>query len=135
MVEPGEEFYVVDQGDGWWHCPSPIGCTVLDGPGALPLAVSPHGAVSLLVKTEPAIEWNGDPQYIDRWGPEHPLCHAIEPTNRLLLLAADRSWRIDLDQDYGVPACPVTNGANRLADVDTVAGLGMKVAIRRHPAD
>jgi hypothetical protein len=136
MVEPGEEFYIVDQGDGWWHCPSPIRCTVLDGPGPLPASVASRGGVlHLLVATEPAIEWNGDPQYIDRWGPDHPLCHPIEPTNRLIVLAVDRSGAVNLDRDWSIPASPVTNGANRLQDVQTVWGLGSKVAIRRRSAD
>lgn len=132
MVELGEEFYIADQGDGWWHCPSPIRCTVIDGPGA----VAPSGAlvsgVHLLAATELLIEWNGDSQYSDRLGPDDPLCHPIGPTNRLLLGAAGRSWEINLDRDYSVPAFPVTNGADRVRDAEAIPGLGMKVAVWRH---
>jgi hypothetical protein len=134
-VRPGEEFYIVDQGDGWWHCPSPLRCLVLDGPGPLPAPVSPSRAVSLLVETDPVVVWNGDPSYAIRWGPDHPLCHAIEPTNRLVILAEDRSWRLSLDRDFSVPATPVANCADCLPDVQAVAGLGMKVSVVRELPD
>lgn len=132
-VRTGEEFYIVDQGDGWWHCPSPLRCVLLDGPGPLPASVSPSRTVSLLVETDPAICWNGDLSYADRWGRDHPLCHPIEPTNRLVILAENRSWTLDLDRDFSVPASPVTNGADSLVDVEAVPGLGMKVSIVREP--
>lgn len=129
----GEQFYILDQGDGWWHCPSPLRCLVLDGPGPLPASVSSRRTVSLLVETDPAVVWNGDPSYSSRWGPDHALCHPIEPTNRLVLLAEDRSWTLDLDHDFSVPATPVSNGIDRLADVQAVAGLGVKVSVSREP--
>lgn len=133
-MHAGEEFYIVDQGDGWWDCPSPLRCVVLDGPGPLPESVSPDRSVSLLVQTDSAIAWKGDASYATRWGPDHPLCHPIVPTNRLIILAETRSWTLDLDGDFGVPASPVMNGADRLAEVEAVNGLGMKVSIVREPA-
>jgi hypothetical protein len=95
--------------------------------------VSPSCTVSLLVETDPAVVWNGDPSYAGRWGPDHPLCHPIEPTNRLVILAEDRSWTLDLDRDFSVPASPVTNRADSLAHVEASPGLGMKVSIVREP--
>ena len=134
MVQPGDEFYLVDQGDGWWDCPSPLRCVVLDGPGPLPLIPGSGVTGSLLVRTEPAVEWNGDPSYEARWGPDHPLCHAIEPTHKLVLLAGTDSFSLNLAADWSVPATPVNDDAERLDQVQVAGGLGMKVAVSSTPS-
>lgn len=122
------QFLLVDQGDGWWHCASPLRCRVVDGPGPVR---GPHSADTdhWLVAVEPDIEWRGDDQYVERWGPDHPLCHPIEPTQRAVVLAQTSERSISLDGDWSVPVSPVLNQADTLARALVAPGLGMKVRI------
>jgi hypothetical protein len=100
------EFWLEDQGDGWWHCPSPLRCEVLDGPAQYRDFRHPFW----LVRTDPSIEWHGDPYF---WGaeeyPDHPLLHAMEPTPFALVTARqEEPIRPDLGiLDGNVPAGPV----------------------------
>ena len=128
-----KEFLIEDQGDGWWHCPSPLQCVVLDGP-------APYGHFSSqhwLVRTDPQIEWHGDERYIKIWGPDHPLCHPIEPTPFALVMAArTEPMRPDLGIfDGSVPVSPVLPRpeTTSVAKARTTPGLGMKVMIRVVP--
>jgi hypothetical protein len=124
------EFLLVDQGDGWWHCPSPLRCQVIDGP-------APYAGFSepfWLVRTSPDIEWHGDRRYIERWGPDHPLCHPIDPTPFALVMAArEEPVRSDLlIFDGSVPAGPALADPEPMtvADARTLSGLWMKVMVR-----
>jgi hypothetical protein len=85
----------------------------------------------VLLGTHIPIEWNGDPRFADRWGEDHPLCHPIAPTNRLLILASG----VNLARDFGVPATPVVNGADSVERAEVLSGLTMKVSVftRRRP--
>jgi hypothetical protein len=121
----GRQFLLEDAGEGWWHCPSPLTCTVLAGPdswGAKPTDVS-----HILVRTQPAVEWNGDLTYAVRWGPEHALCHPIEPTNLLLVMASSTTWTPTLDNgtQLGTRASPVLNNASSVRTAECRPGLGM----------
>jgi hypothetical protein len=127
-------FFIGNQGDGWWHCPSPIVCTILDGPdicGGL-VARWPDDTASTfwLVETALTIEWNGDMQFAARWGEDHPLCHPIEPTNRALVMAKGHS-DIDLNRAFGVPAYPTRPDARSLADAEPLIEVGAKVTVYR----
>jgi hypothetical protein len=117
-------FLLEDQGDGWWHCPSPLRCEVIDGP-------SPREGRSeryWLVRTSPDIEWHGDSRYIERWGPDHPLCKPMDPTPFALAMAdREEPVRPDLGLFSGsVPAGPVLPmpPPTRVADARTTSGLG-----------
>jgi len=124
------EFLLEDQGDGWWHCPSPLRCRVLDGPTAREAGTERYW----LVHTDPLIEWQGDPQYIEVWGPEHPLCHPMEPTSYALVMSTGRPL---MSEDLGiidgsVPAGPVLPSPlpTMVADAQTISGLWIKAIIK-----
>jgi hypothetical protein len=117
-----QQITVVDQGDGWWHCPSPLRCRVLDGPAEHPASLGTH---HVLLWTDTTIEWHGDPRFADRWGEDHALCHRIPPTNRLLVLASG----VNLDRDFGVPASPVVNRADTVGEARVLPGLTAKVSV------
>lgn len=108
------DFLIEDQGDGWWHCPSPLECIILDGP----VAVSAAGGEFWLVQTEPAIEWDGDEQYVGRWGSDHPLVTPIPPTNRALVMASSAYNTTDLDRDGNIPAYPVVGQVTTVLESD-----------------
>lgn len=122
------EFLLEDEGDGWWHCPSPLRCRVLDGPA------SRAGETDLfwLVETDPVIEWHGDPQY--PWGADHPLLHPMEPTPYALVMATGRP---PLFPDHGaidggVPVYPVLPSPTptTVAEAQEIVGLGIKAVIK-----
>jgi len=130
-----KSFLIEDAGDGWWHCPSPLRCEVIDGPA---LAFDPpHEArypeTFWLVRTDPPIEWHGEPVYAARWGADHPLCSPIAPTRYALVMASSR-WTGPIHPTAaGVPAYPVPGSPRRVADAHPVGGLGMKVALHDVP--
>jgi hypothetical protein len=126
------EFWLEDQGDGWWHCPSPLHCEVLAGPAQYDDFSHPFW----LVRTDPEIEWHGDPQY---WGaeeyPDHPLRHPMDPTPFALVMAARREEPVRPDLgilDGSVPAGPVLPAPEpaRVEDARTISGLWIKCIIR-----
>lgn len=121
------DFLIEDQGDGWWQCPSPLECSIEDGPAAVPSA----GGDFWLVRTEPAIEWGGDEQFADRWGPDHPLVHPIRPTSLALVMASSAYRRTDLERDGSIPAYPVVGFPKTVGESRWIGGLGIKVGIRR----
>lgn len=128
------EFWLEDQGDDWWHCPSPLHCEVLAGPGQYGDFSHPFW----LVRTDPEIEWHGDPQFSGRDEyPDHPLLHPIDPTPFALVMAARVTpWRPNLGIfDGSVPASPVLPDPepHSVAEARAVGGLGMKVTIRLVP--
>jgi hypothetical protein len=127
------EFLLEDQGDGWWHCPSPLRCEVIDRPASY----ENRSARYWLVRTSPDIEWHGDPQYIELWGPDHPLGHPMDPTPFALVMAARiEPMRGDLGIfDGSVPATPVPRDPEprAVAEARAIIGLGMKVTIRLVP--
>jgi hypothetical protein len=129
------EFLLADQGDGWWHCPSPLRCEVLDGPAFHDVIIPTRRF--WLVRTIPQIEWHGDDRYIERWGPDHPLCHPMDPTPFALVMAArEKPLRPDLGIfDGSVPAGPVLPDPEptAVAEVRTINGLWMKVMVRLTP--
>jgi hypothetical protein len=130
VVEPGDEFYISDQGDGWWHCTSPLRAVILDGPTSLDDVRGYLGLQRLLVSVDPAIEWNGDPSYATRWGPEHPRCRPITPTSRLELLVPTGSFQAEIEDAWSIPAIPIAAEVGSQAPMASPA-LGAKVAISR----
>jgi hypothetical protein len=102
-----KSFFIEDAGDGWWHCPSPLQCEVLDGPA--PHEEMPRMGRLWLVRTDPWIEWHGDEQYIALWGADHPLGRPMAPTPFALVKATSREpVRPDLGILNGsVPVGPV----------------------------
>lgn len=126
-------FLLEDAGDGWWHCPSPLRCEVIDGPAPAfePPDWQRFPETYWLVRTDPAIEWHGDPGYARRWGPDHPLCHPIEATRYALVMASSRHTGPIRVEFAGIPAYPVTGVPRAVAEAAPVAGLGIKAAIRR----
>ena len=114
-----------DQGDGWWDCPMPLVCFILDGPTWVPAADGEFW----LVRTEPAIEWNGDSSLGERWGPDHPLAHSFRPTNLALVMAASRSRRIDLAGDFSVPVYPVFGEASTVDEANWIGAHAAKVRV------
>jgi hypothetical protein len=127
-------FFIENQGDGWWHCPSPIECTILDGPDVCAALVArwPNNRPDTfwLVETAPTIEWNGDMKFATRWGEDSPLCHPIEPTNRALVMAKGHD-DIDLNRGFSVPVYPTRPDAPSLADAEPLVDLGTKVTVYR----
>lgn len=126
------EFLLADQGDGWWHCPSPLRCEVIDGPASHP-TITPSSKL-WLVRTEPLIEWHGDESYIRRWGPDHPLVHPMDPTPYALVMATRRTpVRPDLGLlGGGVPAGAVLPSPEptSVAEARTISGLWIKAVLR-----
>jgi hypothetical protein len=61
-------FLMEDVGDGWWDCPSPLRCEILDGPAVHPTFMP--STKFWLVRTDPLIEWHGDESFVKRWGPD-----------------------------------------------------------------
>jgi hypothetical protein len=119
------DFLLKDQGDGWWHCPSPLECFILDGPALVPDV----GGEFWLVRTEPAIEWNGDPNLGDRWGPNHPLAHPFQPTNLALVMAASPSGCTDLTGDSSIPTYPVLGDASTVETSNWIAALAAMASL------
>lgn len=130
-------FLIEDVGEGWWHCPSPLRCEVLDGPASHPTFMTP--AQLWLVRTDPEIEWNGDESYIRIWGPDHPLVHPMEPTPFALVAATGREppfAKVDPALlDGGIAACPVvpSPAPASVADASGIGGLCAKVDLRALP--
>jgi hypothetical protein len=125
------EYFMDAAGDGWWQCPSPLLCEVLDGPAQYRDFRHPFW----LVRTDPSIEWHGDPYF---WGaeeyPDHPLLHAMEPTPFALVTARqEEPIRPDLGiLDGNVPAGPVLPDPEprHVGEARTVSGLWVKAMIR-----
>jgi hypothetical protein len=122
------EFLLEDEGDEWWHCPSPLRCKVLDGPASRPGEDGRYW----LVETDPVIEWHGDSQ--SPWGPDHPLRHPIEPTSYALVMASGRPLA---SPDHGVidgavPVGPVLPSPKptTVANAQTISGLWIKAMIK-----
>ena len=130
------EFLLEDAGDGWWHCPTPLRCHVVDGPAAWfpPRQDARWPETYWLVRTHPSIEWHGDVRFASRWGPDHPLCSPIEPTSFALVMASS-SWSgpIDPSMGLGVPVYPVRNAPSRVQEADPIVGLGVKADLRAVP--
>lgn len=130
------EFLLEDTGDGWWHCPTPLRCRVVDGPADWfpPREDARWPETYWLVRTDPPIEWHGDSGYAARWGPDHPLCSPIEPTS-LALVMASSPWNgpIDPSSGLGVPVYPVRNEPGRVSEADPILGLGVKASLRAVP--
>jgi hypothetical protein len=130
-------FLIEDAGDGWWHCPSPLRCTVIDGPS--PWFPPREGArwpeTYWLVSIEPPIAWHGDQRFVARWGADHPLCLPMTPTPYALVMASS-SWSGPVGQTgAGIPAYPVPGAPRRVADAEPIQGLGIKVGLLPAPAD
>ncbi|HUG48082.1 MAG TPA: hypothetical protein VMP67_06680 [Candidatus Limnocylindria bacterium] len=126
------EFYLEDAGDGWWHCSSPMRATVIDGPAAKfePRAEARFPEEYWLVEVDPPIVWHGDQTFAARWGPDHPLCHPIEPT-RLALVMASSPWTGPIEVKWaGVPVYPVVNSARTVGEAEIVSGLAVKAGLR-----
>lgn len=124
-------FLIEDTGDGWWHCPSPLHATVIDGPAPkfAPREDARFEETYWLVEVDPQIEWRGDSSYAERWGPDHPLCHPIEPT-QLALVIASSPWSGAVDYRRGDGAVyPVVNSARTVAEAEIVGELGIKAGL------
>ena len=117
------DFKIVDQGDGWWHCASPLACHIVDGPAQR------SSGLYWLVEIEPAIVWNGDTAYVDRYGPDHALCQPHEPTNLALVMAAANGEPVDATDAWGIPITPVTGPAQTVQDAVEIQGLGIKARL------
>ena len=130
------EFLVEDQGDGWWHCPTPLRCVVVDGPAPRfpPRPDARWPETYWLVRTDPPIEWNGDTRFAARWGADHPLCRPIAPTSLALIMASSPSGGpIDPERAGSVPVYPVLRAPSRVADTEPVRGLGVKATLLASP--
>jgi hypothetical protein len=135
MLASVTTFVIEDAGDGWWHCSSPLRCVVIDGPSQRfePRVGARWPETYWLVRTNPPIEWHGEPTFAARWGPDHPLCSPIAPTPYALVMASS-PWTGPIDATAaGVPAYPVAGGPSRVADATPIEGLAMKVALRSDP--
>ena len=130
-------FLIEDVGDGWWHCQSPLRAEVIDGPSTkFGLRDGARFAETYwLVRTDPAIEWNGDPQFASRWGPDHPLCHPMPPTSYALVMASS-PWNgpIDPARGLGIPVYPVLGNPASVEESILADGLGIKAHLRRDPS-
>ena len=148
-----DPFFLRNTGDGWWDCPSPLYCTVLDGPdicGAFEeiYPLSSSGELYWLVEVEPPIVWNGNHGYAEMWGPDNALCHPFE-TTRALVRAREEGGNVglrrradspddwepvpefyDLDGDDGV-AYPVVPGASSVRAAVPMVSLGIKASVDR----
>ena len=125
-------FLLEDAGDGWWHCPSPLRCTVVDGPSPkfAPRADARWPETYWLVRTDRPIEWRGDPTFATRWGADHALCRPMAPT-RFALVMASSAWTGPIDPTTaGIPAYPVPGVPRGVADAVPLEGLGVKAGIR-----
>jgi hypothetical protein len=125
VMEP--DFLLEDQGDGWWHCSSPLTCFILDGPASVPDA----GGEFWLVRTKPSIQWDGEPKYEARSGPDHPLAKPLHATNLALVMAASRYGRTDLNGDWSIPVYPVAGDARTVHDSEWIGGLAVKANVTR----
>jgi len=125
-------FLVEDAGDGWWHCPSPLRCVVIDGPSPrfTPRTDARWPETYWLVRTDRPIEWRGDQSFAKRWGADHPLCSPIAPT-RYALVMASSPWTGPIDPtSAGIPVYPVPGAPLVVADAVPLEGLGVKAGIR-----
>ena len=130
------EFLIEDEGDGWWHCTTPLRCHVVDGPTAWfperPGARWPE--TYWLVRTDPPIEWRGDERFAARWGPDHALCLPIEATPFALVMASSPwSGPIDPSRATGIPVYPVRGAPVRVEDADVISDLGVKAGLLAVP--
>jgi hypothetical protein len=123
---PVDEFFIEDQGDGWWHCPSPLRCVIVAGPARLKTGFSGE---YLLASTDPPIEWHGDSAYSDRWGSESALCRPVQLSGLVLVLASHESFRLK-GTDWSIPAIPLTNWAESVEDAEFEPELAVKVGVR-----
>ena len=126
------EFLVEDQGDGWWHCPTPLRCVVVDGlaPSFPPRPDTPWLETYWLIRCVPGIEWNGDQRFAVRWGADHPLCRPIAPTSLALIMASSPwSGPIDPVRAVSVPVYPVPGAPSRVAEAEPIRGLGVKATL------
>ena len=127
------EFLIEDEGDGWWHTPSPIRAVVIDGPSPYfpPRPDARWRETYWLVRTDQPIEWNGDERFAGRWGPDHPLCHPIAPTSLALVMASSPwSGPIDPSCSGGIPVHPVTNEPSRVEKAQVIEALAIKAGLR-----
>lgn len=127
-------FLMEDVGDGWWDCPSPLRCEILDGPAVHPTFMP--STKFWLVRTDPLIEWHGDESFVKRWGPDTPLAHPMEPTQYALVMATDLRQRPSFADPAiidSVPAGPASPSPppTSVAEVRTVGDLWGKVGLRR----
>ena len=127
------EFMIEDEGDGWWHTPSPIHAVVIDGPSPyFPIKADARFPETYwLVRTDPPIEWHGDESFAARWGPDHPLCHPAAPTSLALVMASSPwSGAVDTVLGGGIPVYPVTNEPSRVEDALYDSAFAVKAALR-----
>jgi hypothetical protein len=120
------DLLIEDQGDGWWHCPSPLECFIIDRPTAVPDA----GGDFWLVGTIPAIEWRGDLALEERWGPDHPINKPFGPTSLALVMAVSRYGTDFTDGGYSV-AYPVDGEAQSVGEAQSLHRHGAKVRVVR----
>jgi len=145
-------FFIRDQGDGWWHCPSPLRCSIIDGPDVCNSRAEASRANNTrfwLVEVDPPIVWNGERRFVDTYGPDDALCRPFGPTARALVFAVlgnpyvggtpwhrarAREWRdewTDLDGDGSIPVYPVDGATRSVRTAETLESLGMKVGVYR----
>lgn len=120
------DFILEDQGDGWWHCPSPLSCFIIDGPAPK------FGDDFWLVRTDPAIRWIGNARY----STDHPLHHPIEPTNFALVMAASRHGHdFSFGDSWSIPVYPVAGHPRSVAQAAENAMPAAKVRVIRSGLD
>jgi hypothetical protein len=122
------DFFLEDQGDGWWHCDTPLSCFIIDGPAPVPDA----GGDFWLVCTEPLIEWHGSESHAERLGRDHSLVNPQPATNVALVMASSRFGPTDRAGAGSLPVYPVYGEARYVADANWIGGLGMKVRLTPH---
>ena len=133
----GVRLLIEDAGDGWWDCPSPLRAEVIAGPATkfAPRDGARFPETYWLVRTDPPIEWNGDPQFAARWGPDHVLCHPMPPTTYALVMASSPwSGPIDVTRGLGIPVCPVPGNPRSVDESRPIGGLALKVDVRLDPS-
>lgn len=129
-VDPQRDFWIVDQGDGWWDNEDGILAANILG------QVEWRGSRFTLVRVSPPITWRGHPElrapHLAGSGLQL-ISPMPSPTDRVLL-AERLGARV---MTGGVSAYPVDPGVLEdeptLSDDDVWGGLGMKVSLHASP--
>ena len=113
-------FTIVDQMDGWWHCPEHLSAEIVDGPMSLVDLTNEYW----LVRVSPEIRWHGDPSYAKRWGQDHPLVKPMQATDHAFVMVTS----FESGPTASIPVCPAQLVGDRW---EPVVGLEAKATLTR----